>query len=107
MGFLRQVLVNTAKRQREGNWRSAVAEIILKSAGAQTLGTYIDKKKAIVVEWVALRPKLEVFNRETGYEGGGRHHEPWWRQTAARDQLSATLEDLLSASSERRQESGM
>ena len=47
-----------------------------------------------MAEWVALRPILEVCDRETGYEGGGRLREPWWRQMAVRKQLSATLKKI-------------
>ena len=54
------------------------------------------------MEWVALRPILEVCDRETGYEGGGRIQDPWWRQTADRKKLSATLKDILEAARERR-----
>ena len=59
---------------------------------------YIDKRQATVAEWVALRPILGVCDRETDYEGGRRRREPWWRQMAARNHLSATLEDILVAS---------
>ena len=54
-----------------------------------------------MAEWVALRPILEVCNRETGYKGGGRRRETWWRQTAAIKQLSATLKYILVAARER------
>ena len=49
---------------------------------------------------VALRPILEVCDRETGYKVG-RHREISWRQTAARNQLSATLKYISSAAMER------
>ena len=65
--------------------------------GTETLGTYTDKQQETVVYWVALRPIIDICNRETGYEGGGRRRELWWRQTAAQNQLSATLEDILAA----------
>ena len=44
-----------------------------------------------MAELVELRPILEVCDRETGYEGVGRLLDPWWRQTAARNYLGATL----------------
>ena len=31
---------------------------------------------------------------ETGYEGGGRRRDTWWRQEAPETQLRATLEDM-------------
>ena len=55
----------------DGTWRSAAADRILREAGTQTLGTYIDKRQATVTEWVALRPTIDIYNRETGYRGGG------------------------------------
>ena len=70
MGFLRQVIEKTEKRQGGGTWRSAAAESVLKDAGTHILRAYIDKQQVTVVEWVLLRLILEVCNRETGYEGG-------------------------------------
>ena len=55
-----------------------------------------------MAEWVKLRPILEVCDRETGYEGGGRRREPWRRQTSARNQLGAMLKEILAAARERR-----
>ena len=60
VGFLRQVAVNTAKRQRGGTWISTKAASVIKETRTQTLGAYIDKRQATVVEWVVLRPILEV-----------------------------------------------
>ena len=34
-----------------------------------------------------------------------RHRDPWWRQTATQDHLSATLKDILAEAKARRQES--
>ena len=70
--FLIQVTVNMPKRQRDKTWIIMAAESVLKEAGTQTLGTYIDKRQATVVEWVALRPILEIFiGRRATREGGG------------------------------------
>ena len=74
---------------------------VLKEAGTQTLGTYIDKRQEAVAEWVMLRPMLEVCDRETRYEGGGRCRDPWWRKMAAQKQLSVTLEEISAAARER------
>ena len=52
-----------------------------------------------------MRPILEVCYREVGYEGGGGHHEPWWRKTVAWKHLSATLEEIFVAARARRWES--
>ena len=59
-----------------------------------------------MAELVATRPILEVCERETGYEGGGRLKESWWRQMAARKQLIATLKEILMAARERCWKSG-
>ena len=72
MGFLRQVTGQKDNRQRDGNQRSAAEVRVIKEAGNKILGTYIDKRKATVAEWVTLRPIIEGYKRETGYEGGGR-----------------------------------
>ena len=44
---------------------------------------------------MALRPILEVCDIDTGYKGGGRLRDPWWRKTSARKQLSAKLKEIL------------
>ena len=68
---------------------------MLKEAGTQTLGAYIDKWQTTVTEWVPLRLILEICNRETGYKGGGRRRELWWYKMAAWKLLSATLDEML------------
>ena len=45
---------------------------------------------------------MEVCDIDTGYKGGGRLRDPWWRQTTARKQLSATLKDILATAREQR-----
>ena len=55
---------------------------------------------------MALRPILEVCDKDTGYEGGGRRRGTWWRQTVARKQLSATLKYISPAAREWRWKSG-
>ena len=77
-----------------------VAEKFLEKAGNQSLGTYIGTRQSTVTEWVALHPILEVCYRETGYEEGGTRREPWWRQTAYRKQLGASLKDIFVAERE-------
>ena len=54
------------------------ADRVLKKEGIQSLGDYIDRRQETVAEWVALRPILEVCDKETGYEGGGMLRERWW-----------------------------
>ena len=70
VGFLWKVTGKMASRQWDGTWIRAVTGIFLKEAGTQTLETYIDMQQTTVVEWVALGPIYEVFNRQKGYKGG-------------------------------------
>ena len=79
---------------------------VLEKAVTQSLGTYIDSRQATVEELVSLRPILEVCNRDTGYNGGGRRRVPWWRQKASRKQLSYTTKEISVVARERRWESG-
>ena len=46
-------------------------KIFLQRAGTQTLWTYVDRRQAKVVEWVALRSIFDVYAIETVYEGWG------------------------------------
>ena len=75
---------------------------VIKEAGTQIFGTYNNKLQVTVAEWVVLKKIIEVYNRETVYEGEGRHREPWWQQTAARKHLSESLEEILVAARARR-----
>ena len=47
-------------------WRQVAADTFLEKVGYNPLGTYIDRRQATVLEWVALRPILEVSARDTG-----------------------------------------
>ena len=91
VGFLWKITGKRAVQWGYRTWRQVASEKVLKNTGTQSLGEYIDRIQATVVELVVLRTILEVCNRETGYEGGGRRRDPWWWKTAARKQLSATL----------------
>ena len=66
-------------------------------AGTKSLREYIDKGQATVAEWVALRPIFEVCAKESGYAGGGKSWEPWWKQEAAEQQLGDTLNKIGSS----------
>ena len=41
--ILRQITGQKAQRKRDATWRSAASEKVLKEAGTQYLGSYIDK----------------------------------------------------------------
>ena len=51
----------------------------------------------MVAEWVALRPILEVCEKDSVYVGGGKLQEPWWQKEAAEQQLGATLKNISAA----------
>ena len=44
-----------------------------------------------------LQPIFEICAKETGYKGGRKLREPWWRQVGAQKQLEATLKKILAA----------
>ena len=77
VGFLSQITGQKANRQRDRNFRSKAAATVIKEAGTQYLGSYINKRQATVTEWVVSRQTLKVCNKEKGCEGGGRRQEPW------------------------------
>ena len=70
-------------RLKGGYWRKAAIDSLCQGTGTQPLQTYIDKRGATVTKWVASQPIFEVCVKEMGYEGRGRHREPWWGQAAA------------------------
>ena len=78
VGFLRQVKILKAKRLRDGSWRKAAANKVLRGAETQLIQTYLDRRQVTVADWVALRPIFGVCARETGYVGGGKLRVPWW-----------------------------
>ena len=63
VGFLMQITRHGAVRQKDRTWRQESAETVLEKSGTQPLGTYNDRRQAIVVEWVALRHILEVCDK--------------------------------------------
>ena len=50
-----------------------------------------------MAEWGALKSIMEVCDKETCYEIGGRLHDTWLRKTAARKQMSDMLKYILTA----------
>ena len=47
VGFLRHMTGNTARQHWDRTWRRAEADSVLKEAGTQKLGMYIDKRQTI------------------------------------------------------------
>ena len=78
--------------------------MVLQATGTITLRKYTERRQATLAERAALRPIFKVFAKEKGYEGGGRAHGQWWRQTSAERQLKTTLKDILAAAWERRRQ---
>ena len=70
VGLLGWTMEQRAVRQEDGTWRQVSAEKFLDNSVTPSPGTYIDRRQETVSEWVALRPILEVCDRETCYEGG-------------------------------------
>ena len=77
VGFLRMITGQRAVRHEYRTWRKVAAEKFLEKSGTQTLGTYIDRRKATVSEWMALSPILEVYDIDTGYEGEDMCRDLW------------------------------
>ena len=65
MVFLRQMIGHKAKRKRDETWISEGAAQALTEEGTETLGAYIENRQSTVSEWVALRPIMEICDRET------------------------------------------
>ena len=97
MGFLQQVTKSKTKLLRDELWQKSEAKKVLQGVDTQPLQTYLEKRQAIVAEWVVLRPIFDVCARDTGYEGGERLRVPWWRQAAVHKQLKVVVEAILAA----------
>ena len=68
VGFLIEFMNQNSIQQGDGAWRSVAAARIFLEAGTQTMGTYIDKRQAIVADWVVLRLILQISDRVAGYK---------------------------------------
>ena len=77
---------------------------MLQETGKKPLCEYIEKRQAVVADWVTLRPVFKVYVKETGFEGRGRARKQWWRLTAMEWQLKTTLKEIFSAARERQQQ---
>ena len=91
------IMGKRANKLGDGTWETPGTEGILEAEGTQSMRIYIERRKATVAQWVALRPLFEICARETGYEGGERRRKVWWHQEATEKQLRATLEDSREA----------
>ena len=66
MVFLRQVVGIKARNMGVNTWRKKGAERVLQPTGTKHFLGYMERRQAMVAEWVALHPMIEV------YEGEGR-----------------------------------
>ena len=53
--------------QIDGMWESPGAEVVWETAGTHLEMTYIGRRQATEVQWVALRQLLEVYLRWKSY----------------------------------------
>ena len=67
VGFQRQIPGQRVEKRKDGTWRQVTADKVLEKSGTKSVGVCIDRRQATVAQWVALRPILEVCDRETGY----------------------------------------
>ena len=65
VGFISQITGQRGILHEDGTWRKVTAAEVLEKAVTHSRGTYIYRRQETVAEWVALRPILEVYNRET------------------------------------------
>ena len=63
VGFQRQIIGQKEVRKRYRTRKCVKVENLFQKAGTQYLGAYIDKQQETVVEWVALRAILEVYDK--------------------------------------------
>ena len=68
-----------ARRLGGKTWTKEGPYRVLQAAGTKLIREYIKKRQATVAEWVALWTTYEVCAKESGYAGGGKLREPWWR----------------------------
>ena len=67
---------------------------MLQAAGTKHLWGYINRRQETVAEWVALQPMFKVYAKDTGYEGGGKLSEKWWRQMDAERKIQTMLKEI-------------
>ena len=80
------------------------AERLIHVTGKKPLQEYIDRRQAMIPEWVALQPVFEVSVKVTWLKGGGRAQDQWCCQTAVERQLKTTLKEILAAARDLRRQ---
>ena len=71
MGFLRQVTGMKTRILEDATWTKEGLDRVLQTERTKLLREHINKRQAKVAEWVALWPIFEVYEKDTGYVGGG------------------------------------
>ena len=79
VGFLQQVTGMKARRIGGKTWTKEGPYRVLRVAGTKLLQEYIENRQVTLAEWVDLRPIFEVCAKETGYKGGEKLRDLWWR----------------------------
>ena len=68
---MRQITRKREQYQDKGTWETTAEEDLLWAMGMKLVAKYIDIRRDMVDQWVALQPLPKVFYRETVYMGGG------------------------------------
>ena len=61
MVFLRQVAGMMARNLGVDTWQKDGVERVIQATGTKPLCEYIEGRKAVVVDWLSLRPIFKVF----------------------------------------------
>ena len=97
VGFLRQVMLIKDQRLGDNTWRKEGGGRLLRAAGTKPLRECINRRQAMVAEWVALCAIFKVYTKEMVYKGGGRLRKQWWQQMAAELQLKTMPKEILAS----------
>ena len=101
MGFLRQVKEVLEHNLGVDTWKMEGEERVLQATGTKPLQEYIERRQAIVADWVALLPVFNVCAKETEFEVRRRVQEQWWSQTVVEKQVKTTINYILAVARER------
>ena len=85
--FIMHITRKQAQCHFDRTWETPAEEEVLRAAEVQSEAKCIGCGQATVVQWVALHPLLDVYMRETGYEGGGWDISSCWRKGKSKEML--------------------
>ena len=92
LGLLIQITGKRLSQQSDRAWETLESEEVLQATGTQLASKYKGHQKYAVVQWVDLRPLLEIYGWGTGYRGGGRKRQPLLRQGPTKEELRNNIE---------------